>query len=51
MNDEDKEMLSVLQVFSQYDLYSKVDEPFDMEALRPYYEELVREYIPDTIMW
>ncbi|NGX59879.1 MAG: hypothetical protein KR126chlam3_01039 [Chlamydiae bacterium] len=51
MSDYDEEMLTWLQLFSQYDLYSKTDEELDIECLRPYYEELVREYLPQALNW
>lgn len=51
MSDYDREMLPWLQLFSQYDLYSKEDEEMDVELLRPYYEELVREFLPITLNW
>ena len=51
LNDYDKKMMSWLKLFSLYDLYSKVDEPLDIKSLRPYYEELVREFIPDEVNW
>lgn len=51
LNDYDQKMMSWLKLFSLYDLYSKVDEPLDIKSLRPYYEELVREFIPDEVNW
>jgi len=51
MNDYDKKMLSWLELFSQYDLYSKVDEAIDVEKLRIFYEELVNEFFPSEIAW
>ena len=38
-------------LFSHYDLYSKTDEKLDIEALRPYYEELVAEFFPESLKW
>lgn len=51
MNAFDKEMLPWLKIFSHYDLYSKTDEKLDIEALRPYYQELVNEFIPGDLYW
>jgi inositol oxygenase len=51
MSDFDKEMLPWLKLFSHYDLYSKVDETFDIEALREYYFDLVNEYLPMELYW
>jgi len=51
MNDYDQKMLPWLQLFSQYDLYSKVNESLDVDELKPFYEELVKEYFPHSIDW
>lgn len=37
--------------FNPYDLYSKSDERPSLDALRPYYEALVAEFLPDTLQW
>ena len=49
MNDHDREMFEWVRKFNPYDLYSKSDEKVDAVKLRPYYEELIREYFPDKI--
>ena len=51
MDDYDKKMIKWLRLFSQYDLYSKDLELIDVAHLRPYYEELVAEFLPDTLHW
>ncbi len=51
MNEEDQEMLPWLQLFSAHDLYSKTDEPLDIQALLPYYQELVAEFFPSKLKW
>lgn len=51
MNDYDREMLPLLAKFSDYDLYSKSPEKLDIEALKPYYEELVAEFLPEKLNW
>jgi len=51
MNDKDQEMLPYLKLFSQYDLYSKSPEKIDIEALMPYYRELVAEFLPSKLRW
>ncbi len=51
MNDKDHSMLPWLQLFSRYDLYSKSSEVLDMESLKPYYQELVSEFFPDSLDW
>jgi inositol oxygenase len=51
MNAQDREMFTWVKKFNPYDLYSKGDAPPDEEALKPYYQELIREYFPDKIRW
>jgi inositol oxygenase len=51
MNDHDREMLPWVQKFNPYDLYSKSDSLPDLAALRPYYDDLIREYFPAKIAW
>ena len=51
MNKKDEEMLAAVQVFNSYDLYSKSDEPCDVEKLRPYYQNLISKFFPKQIMW
>src|SRR5579875_3050428 len=51
MNDHDQEMFYWVREFNQYDLYSKSSERPNVEALRPYYEDLISEYFPAQIDW
>jgi inositol oxygenase len=51
MNDHDREMFRAVKAFNPFDLYSKSLERPNVEALRPYYEELIAEYFPATINW
>ena len=51
MNDHDREMFSWVRAFNPYDLYSKGDERVDPAKLRPYYEDLIAEYIPAKVDW
>ena len=51
MNAKDREMFAWVRKFNPYDLYSKADQPPDVEALRPYYEELIAEYFPPKLRW
>src|SRR6266404_6076686 len=51
MNDHDREMFEWVRKFNPYDLYSKSNEPPEMEKVRPYYEDLVAEYFPATLAW
>jgi inositol oxygenase len=48
-DDHDREMLSWVQKFNPYDLYSKCPVPPDWSKLRPYYSELVAKYLPETL--
>jgi inositol oxygenase len=49
MDDHDREMFKYVDLFNPYDLYSKNPNPPDWNTLKPYYEELVAKYLPDTI--
>ena len=51
MNDQDRAMLARVQEFNPYDLYSKSDTRPDLDELRPYYDELIREYFPAELRW
>lgn len=46
LDDHDRKMLKWVQLFNPYDLYSKNPTPPDWNELRPYYESLVRKYLP-----
>lgn len=50
MNDHDKEMLKAVRAFNKYDLYSKADEQYNVELLKPYYLELIDEFFPKKII-
>ncbi len=51
MNDSDRTRLEWVRAFNPYDLYSKGHQPPDVDALRPYYQELIDEYFPATLAW
>jgi inositol oxygenase len=51
MNDADRHQMKWVRAFNPYDLYSKGDEPPDVAALRPYYEELIAEFFPGKLAW
>ena len=40
-----------VKAFNPYDLYSKSRTRPDVEALRPYYEDLIAEYFPSQLRW
>lgn len=50
-SEKDRENLKWVKLFNGYDLYSKVDVRPDVQALRPYYEELIAEFFPPKIRW
>ncbi|MDP5043741.1 MAG: inositol oxygenase [Leeuwenhoekiella sp.] len=49
MTQKDHEMFEWVKKFNPYDLYSKAPVPPDSKKLRPYYEELVKKYLPETL--
>jgi inositol oxygenase len=51
MDDHDVEMFRWVREFSPYDLYSKSSARPDQEALRPYYEDLIAEFLPAELDW
>ncbi len=51
MNDYDHQMMPWVRLFSHYDLYSKSDEKLDIDALMPFYQDLVAEFFPSTLKW
>ena len=51
LDDHDREMLGWVRTFNPYDLYSKAAERPKVEALRPFYEELIAEFFPPTLDW
>ena len=51
MNERDERMFEWVRKFNPYDLYSKSTERPSLEELRPYYEDLVAEYVPAQLDW
>jgi len=49
LDDHDHEMFGWVKKFNPYDLYSKSPTPPVKEELKPYYEELIAKYLPETI--
>ena len=49
LNDKDRELLEWVKKFNPYDLYSKGDDKVSVAKLRPYYEDLIREFFPDKV--
>ena len=44
-------MLKCVLEFNRYDLYTKSHEAPDVDALRPYYEDLIAEFFPAKLRW
>lgn len=51
MNDKDRRLFDAVRDFNPYDLYSKSDEAPDAKKLRPFYEELIAEFLPAKLRW
>lgn len=51
MNDYDRSMMRWLELFRNYDLYSKSPESINVSELMPYYQELVAEFFPEPLAW
>lgn len=49
MNEKDIEMFEWVKKFNPYDLYTKAPIKPDAEALKPYYEALVKKYLPNKL--
>ena len=49
LDEHDKKMLKWVKLFNPYDLYSKNPTPPNWKELKPYYEDLVAKYLPETI--
>ncbi|MBX3733088.1 MAG: inositol oxygenase [Verrucomicrobiae bacterium] len=50
-NARDRELLTWVQRFNPYDLYTKSHTKPDVKALKPFYDELIHEYFPDKLRW
>ncbi len=49
MDAHDHEMFKWVQLFNPYDLYSKAPVPPDVTALKQYYNDLIKKYLPETL--
>ncbi len=49
MDDHDREMFKWVNLFNPYDLYSKSPVAPDWNELKPYYQQLVNKYLPQTL--
>jgi inositol oxygenase len=50
-NDKDRALLECVKKFNPYDLYSKGHSKPDLKQLKPYYDDLFAEFLPDNISW
>jgi inositol oxygenase len=51
MDGRDREMFAWVRAFNPYDLYSKSAVRPDVARLRPFYEELMAEFLPPVLQW
>lgn len=49
LDSHDREMLKWVNSFNPYDLYSKCPDMPTWDVLKPYYQDLVSKYLPDTL--
>ena len=47
----DRALMPWVLKFNTYDLYTKSHEAPDVAKLKPYYEELIREFFPEKVRW
>ena len=50
-NEKDKAMREWVRKFSTYDLYSKGHAKPDLKQLKPYYDDLFGEFLPNELPW
>jgi inositol oxygenase len=50
-NEKDRAMLEWVKKFNPYDLYSKGHAKPDLKQLKPYYDDLFAEFLPDEVAW
>jgi inositol oxygenase len=51
MNDKDREMFKWVRAFNPYDLYTKSHQKPNLKELRPFYDDLIKEYFPAKLPW
>lgn len=51
MNDRDREMFKWVRAFNPYDLYTKSHSRPNLSELKPFYDDLIKEYFPLTLRW
>ena len=50
-NAQDRAMMQWVLKFNQYDLYSKGHAKPDLKQIKPYYDDLFAEFLPERIAW
>ncbi len=51
MDQQDRAMFKWVQAFNPYDLYSKAAKRPDVQALKPFYDDLIAEFFPPVLDW
>jgi len=51
MNEQDRKMFEWVRAFNPYDLYTKSHARPNVKELRPFYEDLIAEYLPAKLSW
>ncbi len=51
MNEKDAVMLEWVKKFNPYDLYSKGHSKPNLQELKPYYDDLFAEFLPEKLDW
>ncbi len=51
MTDHDVKMFDWVNEFNKYDLYSKGHAKPDLQEIKPYYDDLFAEFLPEKIAW
>ncbi|MEO7299743.1 MAG: inositol oxygenase family protein [Verrucomicrobiota bacterium] len=51
MNDQDRRMFDWVRKFNPYDLYTKSHTRPNLKELRPFYDDLINEYLPPVLQW
>jgi inositol oxygenase len=50
-SEKDKNLYCQLKLFNKYDLYSKCDDIFDIQELKPYYLKLIKKYFKSEFLY
>jgi inositol oxygenase len=51
VSEKDRAMLKWVNKFNPYDLYSKGRSKTDLKQLKPYYDDLFAEFLPEKLSW